>query len=331
MGLLFSGAARAGVRPLWPDAAARRSKFCSFPWTAYVWTLSYSAAVLKRDSDHRDLHAVDRRQRVEQAVPLLAAVPPDPQLSRRGPEVERGRFELVDVHRVAQDREEALLLRHAAGELPPRAAAILAAPDRGSAAWTGARRGLERRSVDRVRVVRMHDHRKAEIGRQPLGDRPPRVAVVVAAQHTDVRPRSSRSIPFAPAAVVLDVEASGRVRVGGDLVNALAEFGEGIGSETGADALIGRPERLAAILAQVVTAGRDAEVDPVAVVQDRVHAEPAGAGLPLPGVLVVADARNHIPGIAAIAAPEERRRLDAAPEIVLAVARLERPDVDERR
>src|SRR5205807_6591901 len=33
-------------------------------------------------SDHGDLHAVDRRERVEQAVPLLAAVAADPELSR---------------------------------------------------------------------------------------------------------------------------------------------------------------------------------------------------------------------------------------------------------
>src|SRR5438552_10591442 len=85
-------------------------------------------------SDHRDLHAVDRRERVEQAVPLLAAVPPDPELACRGAEVERRRLELVDVHRVAQDREEALLLRQTAGEPPPRAAAVLAAPDGGGAA-----------------------------------------------------------------------------------------------------------------------------------------------------------------------------------------------------
>ena len=38
---------------------------------------------------------------------------PDPELAGRGAEVERGRLQLVDVHRVAQHREEALLLRQA--------------------------------------------------------------------------------------------------------------------------------------------------------------------------------------------------------------------------
>jgi hypothetical protein len=41
-----------------------------------------------------------------------------------------------------------------------------------------------------------------------------------------------------------------------------------------------------------VAAGGDAEVDAVAVADDRVHAEAAVSGLPLPCVLVVADAHT---------------------------------------
>src|SRR5258707_6234184 len=62
--------------------------------------------------------------------------------------------------------------------------------------------------------------------------------------------------------------------------------------------------------AGVGTAGRDAEVHAVPVAQDRVHAEPAVAGLPFAGVFVVADDRNHLPGIDAVAAAEERGRFD---------------------
>ena len=142
--------------------------------------------------------------------------------------------------------------------------------------------------------------------------------------------RGPRARPIGPAAVVLHVEPAGRVLVAGDLVHALAELGIGIGREAGADALVRRREGRAAVLAQVVAAGRDAEVHAIPVAQDRVHAEPAVPRLPLAGVLVVADARNHLPGIAAVAAPEERRRLDAAPQVLLAVARFERPDVGER-
>src|SRR5262245_65631090 len=80
----------------------------------------------------RDLHAVDRRQRVEETVPLLAAVPPDPELARRGAEVERRRLLLVDVHRVAQHREIGLFLREAASEPAPRVAAVLAEIGRAS-------------------------------------------------------------------------------------------------------------------------------------------------------------------------------------------------------
>src|SRR5205814_10159189 len=164
---------------------------------------------------------------------------------------------------------------------------------------------------------------------QPLGDRAPRPAVIVAAQRADVRSTPAGPVPFPPAAVVLHVEAPGRVLVPHDLVHALAEFGIRIGRETSADALVGRLEGPAAVLAHVVAAGRDADVHSLAVAQDRVHAQPAVPGLPLAGVLVVADPLNHLPGIAAIVALEERRRLDAAPQVLLALARLERPDVGE--
>src|SRR5262245_65905958 len=74
----------------------------------------------------RDLHAVDRRKRVEETVPLLAAVAPDPELTRRGSEVERRRLLLVDVHRVERDREVGVLLREAFGEPAPRSTGVLA-------------------------------------------------------------------------------------------------------------------------------------------------------------------------------------------------------------
>src|SRR5438034_1172875 len=71
--------------------------------------LSESQGRGSRFSNHRDLDAVDGRERIEKAAPIFAAVAADPELSGRGPEVERGRLELVDGHRVALDREEALL------------------------------------------------------------------------------------------------------------------------------------------------------------------------------------------------------------------------------
>ena len=79
-----------------------------------------------------------------------------------------------------------------------------------------------------------------------------------------------------------------------------------------------------------MAAGRDAEMHTVPVAQDRVHAKSAVAGLPLASVFVVADARNQFPGIAAVAAPEQRRRLDTAKQVFPVVSWFERPDVDQR-
>src|SRR5207248_5076201 len=51
---------------------------------------------------------------------------------------------------------------------------------------------------------------------------------------------------------------------------------------------------------------------------------------PLARVFVVADAGDHLPGVAAVAAAEERGRLYAAPQVLLVRSRLERPDVLQR-
>src|SRR5436309_13520653 len=162
-------------------------------------------------SDNRDFYAVDWRERVKQAFPFLAAVAPNPELSSRGAQVERRRPQLVDVHGIAQHGEVTLPFWQPFRELLPRVAAVLAAPDSRSGAWTGACRGFQRHHIDGVRALRMHHDRETEIGRQSLCNRAPRVAVVVAAQDTNARPRPTRPIPFGPAAVVLHVTAAGRV------------------------------------------------------------------------------------------------------------------------
>ena len=165
-----------------------------------------------------------------------------------------------------------------------------------------------------------HDDGKPEVGGQPFRDRSPRAAVVVAAQHADVRPRAPGSRPVGPSSVVLHVEPSRCGFVAHDLVDALPELGVGVGREARADALVGGLEGLAAVLAQVVTAGRDAQVHAVPVAHDRVETEPARARLPLARVLVIADAGHHLPRIAPVAASEQGGWFDAAPQVLLAVA-----------
>src|SRR5258705_495635 len=270
------------------------------------------------------------RQRVEQAFELLAAVPADPELPGGRAEIKGRRLELVDRHRVPKDREVALPLRQPLRKPRPRVAAVFAAPDGRSAAWTGACRRLERHDVDGVRVVRMHDDRKTEARRQSVRDRSPGAPVVVAAKHADVRPRAAGAAPFRPSAMVLHVEPAGCRIVAGDLVHALPVLRIRIGLEPGADAGVRRVERLAAVFAQVVAPRRDAEMHALAVANDRVHAEAAGSRRPLARVLVVADARHHLPRVSAVVALEQRGGLDAGPQFLFRLARLNRPDVHER-
>ena len=113
-------------------------------------------------------------------------------------------------------------------------------------------------------------------------------------------------------------------------MNALTELGIGIRREASADALIGRLERIATILAQIVATRRDADVNAIPVANDRVHAEPAVARLPLARVFVIADAGHQVPRIATVMAPEQRRRLHATAEVLPAAAGLKSPDVGER-
>ncbi len=280
--------------------------------------------------DDGDLDVVDWRQRVEHAVPLFATVTADPELAGRGAEVQRGRGERVDGHAVAQHREVGVLLGETLRQPAPGVAAVLAAPDGWRAARARARRGLERHHVHRVGVVRMDDDREPEVRGQPLGDRSPGLAVVVAAQHADVGPRPARARPVGPAAVVLHVKPPRRGGVTSNLVHALAELGVGVGSEPGTDALVGRPERDPAVVAHVVAAGGNPHVKPLAIADDRVQAEAAVAWLPLARVLVVAQAFDHLPRVAGVTTPEQRGRFDAAEQSLAALARLERPDVGER-
>src|SRR5262249_54199222 len=153
---------------------------------------------------------------------------------------------------------------------------------------------------------------EAKIGGQPFRDGFPRLAVVVAAQDPDVGPWPPWPAPIGPATVVLHVEPSRRGWVAGALVDALTELGIRIAREPRADALVRRLGVLASIRAEVVRGRGDTEVQPIPSAQDRVHAEPSVPRLPLSSLLMIADARNHLPGISTVARPEERCWLRAA-------------------
>src|SRR5262245_47913785 len=114
-------------------------------------------------SDDRDLHVVDRRQRIEETLELLAAVSPDPELARGRSDIECGCLELVDVHPVPLHREVGLLFREASREPAPGVPAVLAAPDGWRAARAGARRRLERHDINGVGVLGVNENRKAEV------------------------------------------------------------------------------------------------------------------------------------------------------------------------
>jgi hypothetical protein len=57
-----------------------------------------------------------------------------------------------------------------------------------------------------------------------------------------------------------------------------------------------------------------------------VRTEPSVPRLPLSSVLMVADARNHLPGVSTVTRPKERCWLHATQEVSLVITRFERPN-----
>src|SRR5215471_19620000 len=114
-------------------------------------------------SHNTDLDIVNRRQRIEQAIPLFTTLPPDPKLASRRAEVESGRLEAVDIHCVPEDGEVALLLGKPVRETVPRLSATFAAPHCWRAPWASASRPLKRHHIYRVGVVRMNQDGKSEV------------------------------------------------------------------------------------------------------------------------------------------------------------------------
>src|SRR5687767_10377967 len=181
--------------------ASVRAKFCHTKRR----TRRTMVTVFDASSDHCHLNVVDRGQRIEQAVPLLTALPPNPELAGRRPEIQRGRLEAVNVHRIALNSKVAILLWQPTREPGPRAPAILATPYCGRVAWTSARRRIKGHDVHGVGVVRVDEDGKSEVRGQSLGDGSPGMPIVVAAKHSDTRPRPAWPGPFRPPAVVLHV------------------------------------------------------------------------------------------------------------------------------
>ena len=102
-------------------------------------------------------------------------------------EVDAAGVERVDGHRVAQHVHVAVALRQSLGQRLPLVAAGAAPID----AQLAVERivlgvALDRHDVDRLRLVRVHVDREAEVGRQVAADLAPGVAGVVAAHHVPV-------------------------------------------------------------------------------------------------------------------------------------------------
>src|SRR5258708_17242457 len=205
-------------------------------------------------------------------------------------------IERVDRHRVAKDVDVAIARRKALGERFPLVAAGLAAINAelalGNEVFAVA---LDRRDVDRFRLVGVHINHEAEIGGEIATDFVPAVAGVVAAH----------DVPM-----LLHEE---RVWLGwmhGDVVNAVADFGVGIGNELGNQALVDRLPGFARIVGAERARGGNRDVDAIRIFlveNDGVETHAAGAGLPLGAGAVSAQGGMLAPILAAVRGLEKSR------------------------
>src|SRR5258708_36455365 len=119
----------------------------------------------------------------------------------------------------------------------------------------------------------------------------------------------------------------------GDVVNAVAEFGVGIGNELRNQALVDRLPGFACVVGAERARGGNGDVDAIGVLlveNDGVETHAAGAGLPLGACTVAAQAGKFVPVLAAVGGFEKNRVFHARIDNVwIGMRRLEMPDALE--
>ena len=177
---------------------------------------------------------------------------------------------------------------------------------------------LDGDDVNRLGLVGVHVDGESEIGGQVAADFVPVVAGVVGAH----------DVP-----VLLHEEHAGTLGIHGDVVDAVADFGVGIGNVLRVQAFVDRLPGLAAVVGAEGARGRDRDVNALGIARienDGVQAHAARAGLPFRSGAVAAKAGEFVPVLAAVGRFEERRIFDSGIDRVgIGERRLEMPDALE--
>ena len=152
---------------------------------------------------------------------------------------------------------------------------------------------LDGNDVDRFGLVGVDVDDEAEVGGKVAADLGPVVAGVVGAH----------DVP-----VFLHEENAGAFGIHGDVVDAVAGFGGGVGNVFGVETLVDGLPGFAAVVGAEGSRGGDRDVDAVGIrgiEDDGVEAHAARAGLPLRTGAVTAQAGEFVPADAAIGGAEE--------------------------
>ena len=150
--------------------------------------------------------------------------------------------------------------------LPPRAAAVDAEFAVGRVVLAVA---LDGDDVDGLGLVGVDVDGEAEVGGEIAADFGPVVAGVVGAH----------DVP-----VLLHEEGAGTGGVHGDVVDAVADLGGGVGDVLGAEALVDGLPGFAAVIGAEGSGGGDGDVHPLGIAgveDDGVEAHASGAGVPV--------------------------------------------------
>jgi len=266
-----------------------------------------------------DLDGINGREVADYGRPSVTGIGRAVDLASGGAEIDAALIEGVDRHGIAEDVDVAVFLRETLGEFFPFVAAGAAAVNPEFAVGNKMLAvALDRDDVDGVRLVSVDVDDEAEVGGKIAADFLPGVAGVVRAHDVPVFLHEQ------------DARTSG---IHGDVVNAVADLGVGVGDVLRVEAFVDRLPGFPAVVGAEGTSSRDGDVDTTGVFRvqdDGVKTHSASAGLPTWAGAVASQAREFVPVLSTIGGAEKSGVLDPSVDGVgISERRFKMPDALE--
>src|SRR6516164_8884837 len=246
------------------------------------------------------LHREDGGEVMDDRDPGIAGVGGTVDLAASGTEVDTAVVESVNGHGISEDVDVTVLLREALRERFPFVATGLAAVD----PQLSFRNVVETvagnwNDIDGFRFVGVDINHKAEVAGEIAADLVPLRTRVVATHNVPMLLHEQRTRPRG---------------MKGDMVNAVADFGVGVGNELGDKAPVDGGPCFAAVVGAKSACGGDGDIDAIGILgieENSVKAHAARAGLPLGTRTMPAESGQFVPSFAAVSGFENGGVFDA--------------------